>query len=334
VNSRSKLRPEPNPAAARDQAEFRALLADLKEWAGYSSWKQMEDGAARRGVTLQVSTAQRAVTTDRLPTAELVSRFVAACDGEVQRWCAVRDSLADMKYRRPVPNPGPERAKPDAGGGPSGPLLDSENYPVEEPVENRVPLERVANGVSHTVSGPLVSANDGLPPSTGATRRRRPRSREVPLEVRRTRVGLIGVAATVAITGGIIVASGAVNSVSRNSAAGEQSVPTLPTDGLAEVASAPTAYAPNGAGRTTYQTSNGHYTIYDTRGDRRAVAVIFERANGANVGFQSCHEGAGNDCPGDLPSTVRGELYMATGVGLGSHKSGYTFGPRVRVPGA
>lgn len=100
------------------------------------------------------------------------------------------------------------------------------------------------------------------------------------------------------------------------------------------LASTHTAYAPNDAGYTAYETSNNHYTISDTRGDSRAVAVIFEREDGTDVGFQSCHEGAGNACPGDLPSNVTGELYMATGVGLGSDKSGYDFGSRVRIPNA
>ena len=100
------------------------------------------------------------------------------------------------------------------------------------------------------------------------------------------------------------------------------------------MASPYTAPAPNDAGYTRYETSNNSYTIYDTKGDRRAVAVIFERRDGSDVGFQSCHEGAGNDCPGDLPRSVRGELYMATGVGLGADKSGYNFGPRTRIPNA
>ena len=100
------------------------------------------------------------------------------------------------------------------------------------------------------------------------------------------------------------------------------------------MASPYTAYAPNGAGRTTYETSNNHYTIYDTKGDRRAVAVIFYRSNGVIEGFQSCHEGNGEDCPGDLPRSVTGPLYMRTGVGLGSNPTGYTYGTPVYIPNA
>lgn len=88
------------------------------------------------------------------------------------------------------------------------------------------------------------------------------------------------------------------------------------------------------AGRTTYETGNNHYTIYDTKGDHRAVAVIFENEKGDDVGFQSCHEGANNNCPGDLPGGVKGKLFMATGVGLGADKKGYTFGPSVEIPNA
>ncbi len=87
-----------------------------------------------------------------------------------------------------------------------------------------------------------------------------------------------------------------------------------------------TSYAPNGAGKTTYNTSNNHYQIYDTKGDHRAVAVLFYRPGGAFVGFQSCHEGAGDSCPGDLPGSVSGSLCMSTGVGLGSNPEDFEFG--------
>lgn len=93
-----------------------------------------------------------------------------------------------------------------------------------------------------------------------------------------------------------------------------------------------TSYAPNGAGRTIYETSTNHYTIYDTKGDRRAVAVYFDRPNGDLVGFQSCHEGNGNDCPGDLRDNGTGPLCMKMGVGLGANPDEYTWGLRVCIP--
>jgi hypothetical protein len=95
-----------------------------------------------------------------------------------------------------------------------------------------------------------------------------------------------------------------------------------------------TSYAPDGAGRTLYETNTNHYTIYDIKGDHRAVAVYLDRPNGDLIGFQSCHEGSGNDCPGDLPGSVTGPLCMKMGVGLGPHPAGYIWGPRVCVPNA
>ena len=95
-----------------------------------------------------------------------------------------------------------------------------------------------------------------------------------------------------------------------------------------------TSYAPDGAAKTAYDTGHNHYQIYDTKADRRAVGVKFYRPGGALVGFQSCHEGAGDDCPGDLPRSVTGPLCMQTGVGLGPNPNDYTFGEQVCVPNA
>lgn len=97
-----------------------------------------------------------------------------------------------------------------------------------------------------------------------------------------------------------------------------------------------TSSSPDGAGNSVYNTSNNHYQIYDAKKDRRAVAVIFYRSGRLPdfVGFQSCHEGAGNDCPGDLPDSVTGLLCMKTGVGLGANPTGYTFGEEVCFPNA
>lgn len=72
-------------------------------WAGYISLQQLEAGAARRGIGLPVSTAHRAVTADQLPTADVVRRFVMACAGDVGRWTAARDALADRDCARRPP---------------------------------------------------------------------------------------------------------------------------------------------------------------------------------------------------------------------------------------
>lgn len=112
---------------------------------------------------------------------------------------------------------------------------------------------------------------------------------------------------------------------------------TIGTLGMAAspaFASSHTSYAPGGAGKTTYNTSNNHYKISDTKGDHRAVAVVFYRPNGEAVGFQSCHEGSGDDCPGDLPGSIGGTLCMRTGVGLGSNPKDYSYGDPVCFPNA
>lgn len=91
---------EPDPWAASDQAEFRARLRDLVRWAGYTSLQQLEAGAACRGTRMPVSTANRALNNDRLPTAEFVARVAVACAADVNQWTAARDALADRRYQR------------------------------------------------------------------------------------------------------------------------------------------------------------------------------------------------------------------------------------------
>ncbi|MGH3900133.1 MAG: hypothetical protein ACRDTA_18215 [Pseudonocardiaceae bacterium] len=104
---------EPDPGAASDQAEFRGCLKELMRWAGYTSLQQLDAGAKRHGVDMPVSTAHRALNTDRLPTADFVKRLVVACRGNVARWVAARDTLADQNYARCPPvvdsKPSPER---------------------------------------------------------------------------------------------------------------------------------------------------------------------------------------------------------------------------------
>jgi len=91
---------EPDPWAAPGQAAFRARLRELLRWAGYTSLQQLEAGAVRRGTSMPVSTANRALNNDRLPTAEFVERVAVACGADVTRWTAARDALADRSYLR------------------------------------------------------------------------------------------------------------------------------------------------------------------------------------------------------------------------------------------
>lgn len=91
---------EPDPWAASDQAEFRARLRDLLSWAGYTSLAQLTAGATRRGTSMPVATANRALNNERLPTVEFVERITIACGADVKQWLAARDALADRPYLR------------------------------------------------------------------------------------------------------------------------------------------------------------------------------------------------------------------------------------------
>ncbi|HEV2781302.1 MAG TPA: ATP-binding protein, partial [Actinophytocola sp.] len=95
---------EPDPRTASDQAEFRSFLRELMRWAGYRSLQQLEAAARQHGGAMPVSTVDRALNTDRLPTADFVRRFVAACHGDVERWVAAREALADRRYARDQPS--------------------------------------------------------------------------------------------------------------------------------------------------------------------------------------------------------------------------------------
>ncbi|WP_172803273.1 WD40 repeat domain-containing protein [Alloactinosynnema sp. L-07] len=80
------------------QLEYRHSLKNLMAWAGYRTLQQLQAGAERRGVPMPSSTANRALNADKLPTADFVCRFVAACGGDVARWIDVRDRLVDRRY--------------------------------------------------------------------------------------------------------------------------------------------------------------------------------------------------------------------------------------------
>jgi hypothetical protein len=122
---------EPDPGAASDQAQFRRCLQDLMRWAGYTSLQQLEAGATRRGVSMPVSTANRALNIDRLPTAEFVRRFVAAWAGNVDRWTRARENLVDREYARCPPEPEPAHSEPSSSqrAGCDGEVVDICPYP-------------------------------------------------------------------------------------------------------------------------------------------------------------------------------------------------------------
>lgn len=121
---------EPDPGTASDQPDFRGCLKELTCWAGYTSLQQLEAGAARRGVSMPGSTAHRAVTTDRLPTADFVRRFVIACAGDDVRWTAARNVLADRDYARCPPAVDPPPSSPPPSSERNGEVVDVSPCPA------------------------------------------------------------------------------------------------------------------------------------------------------------------------------------------------------------
>lgn len=82
-------------------------------WAGHGSLHQLEAAAVRRGTSMPVSTANRALNNDRLPTGDFVERMVTACGVEVAPWLAARDALADRRYLLDTPRSTPNADRTD-----------------------------------------------------------------------------------------------------------------------------------------------------------------------------------------------------------------------------
>ncbi|MFC8200516.1 hypothetical protein ACFUTV_34740 [Streptomyces sp. NPDC057298] len=79
-----------------DAAAFVAALRRLKAWSGLS-YRRLERRAAEAGHCLPYSTAATMLGRDRLPRAELVAAFVAACGvrGDLaQAWLDARTGIA------------------------------------------------------------------------------------------------------------------------------------------------------------------------------------------------------------------------------------------------
>jgi hypothetical protein len=79
-----------------DAASFVAALGRLKAWSGLS-YRQLERRAAQAGHTLPYSTAATMLGRDRLPRAELVAAFVAACGlraDQAEAWLDARMTIA------------------------------------------------------------------------------------------------------------------------------------------------------------------------------------------------------------------------------------------------
>ncbi|MFE9018007.1 hypothetical protein ACFYNL_05415 [Streptomyces sp. NPDC007808] len=79
-----------------DAAAFVAALRRLKTWSGLS-YRRLERHAADAGHCLPYSTAATMLGRDRLPRAELVAAFVAACGlrgDEAEAWLDARTGIA------------------------------------------------------------------------------------------------------------------------------------------------------------------------------------------------------------------------------------------------
>ncbi|MFE5919129.1 hypothetical protein ACWCQZ_43615 [Streptomyces sp. NPDC002285] len=79
-----------------DAVAFVAALRRLKAWSGLS-YRQLERRATEAGHTLPYSTAATMLGRDRLPRAELVAAFVAACGvgaDEAEAWLDARVTIA------------------------------------------------------------------------------------------------------------------------------------------------------------------------------------------------------------------------------------------------
>ncbi|WP_399889408.1 hypothetical protein ACGH7X_27520 [Streptomyces sp. BBFR51] len=90
-------------------ADFVAALRRLKAWSG-SSYRLLERRASEAGHVLPYSTAATMLGRDRLPRAELVVAFVAACGlrgEEAEAWPDARSRIACGAPREPAaPLPG------------------------------------------------------------------------------------------------------------------------------------------------------------------------------------------------------------------------------------
>ncbi|MGV9451539.1 hypothetical protein [Streptomyces sp. NPDC003635] len=101
--------PAPAPVDT-DAAAFVAALRRLKAWSGLS-YRRLERRAAEAGHTLPYSTAATMLGRDRLPRAELVAAFVAACGvrgDEAEAWLDARMTIAcggrsDVRTIEPTP---------------------------------------------------------------------------------------------------------------------------------------------------------------------------------------------------------------------------------------
>lgn len=105
----------PDPARARDVAQFVASLRELRDQSGLT-YRALESRAAEAGAVLPRSTVAETLRHDLLPRPELLDAFVRACGHEehAASWLEARARLAagDTDSGEPAPS------GPSASGGP------------------------------------------------------------------------------------------------------------------------------------------------------------------------------------------------------------------------
>jgi transcriptional regulator with XRE-family HTH domain len=134
---------EMEPRAARDAAEFVALMRQLKERQGLT-YRQLEQRAADRGEVLARSTLADALRQDTLPRAETLRTFLRACGEEARagEWLEAWNDLAAHR----APGVRSCRAEPETAG-PKSPV-DNDTEPDPVPRARRgVPRGRLVGAV-------------------------------------------------------------------------------------------------------------------------------------------------------------------------------------------
>ncbi|MEV6394630.1 RICIN domain-containing protein [Streptomyces sp. NPDC051907] len=124
--------PHPDPAQARNPAEFVALLRKLRSSSGLT-YRDLERRAADAGEVLPRSTVATALRHDVLPRPELLKAFLAACgyDGSVDAWVAARDRIASKARERS--RPGESDGAPEPGDGREADGASDAVGPYEDP---------------------------------------------------------------------------------------------------------------------------------------------------------------------------------------------------------
>ncbi|KDN81084.1 helix-turn-helix domain-containing protein [Kitasatospora cheerisanensis] len=152
--------PSPDPARARDAAQFVALLRELREGSGLT-YRALEKRAAELGETLPRSTVAAVLRHDQLPRPEVLRAFLLACghQGPPAAWLEARARLASGK----------EEPDDTGGAGPSTPAPPPPPVPGSRRLLRGAALLGVLLAVLCAVVGVLALRN-GPARSSGPAR--------------------------------------------------------------------------------------------------------------------------------------------------------------------